>query len=71
MRVRFSDVFEVNANDARPSSGHPRYAQPSSARWPLAFGGGVSVGGVELAQLKGHDLEVERVDGVVVISGHY
>lgn len=37
----------------------------------VSFGGGVQLGGLDMAAMAGRDLEVEYDAGVIIIKGHY
>ena len=70
MRVSYSDLFAVGAD----GSVSPRVQVRINGVMMgpgVAFGRGVQFGGVDLAALRGKDLEVDVQNGVHVIEGHY
>jgi formylmethanofuran dehydrogenase subunit C len=71
MRVAFEEVFQVNA-DGSIAPREPVHIGGTTMRPGISFsGGGISVGDVDLSELKGKDLEIERQGGTVVIKGSY
>jgi hypothetical protein len=71
MRVPFAEVFQVNADGSIAPRG-PVYIGGTTLKPGISFSGsGILVGGVELATLKGDDLEVEKQGETTVVKGHY
>jgi uncharacterized membrane-anchored protein YitT (DUF2179 family) len=65
-RVRYDQVFKINENGS------------VSPLWPVQIGGvtmgrgvaftqGVSMGGIDIASYKGHDLLIDTLKGIVII----
>lgn len=70
MRLPYSQLFDVHPD----GSVSPRVVvnvNGVTMGAGVAFGGGVQFGGVDLAALRGTDLEVEVENGVHVVKGHY
>ena len=70
MRVKFDQVFQVNANGS--VTPRTRVQIGGVTMGPgVAFGGGVSFSGVDIASKRGKDIEVEQQGDIVVIKGFY
>jgi len=70
IRARFDQIFKENEN----GSFTPIYTTNvnGTIMTPgVSFSPGVSFGGLDLSTLKGHDLAIDTVKGVVIIKGHY
>ena len=70
MRVRFNEIFQENEQGMITPKQRIRVGGISFGPG-VSFGAGVAFGGVNFHEYKGHDLEVEERDGVVVIKGIY
>lgn len=70
MRVRFSDIFEINPNGTMTPKTQV-HLRGVTMHPGVAFSTGVSFGGVDLGAFAGKDLEVEQEGGVTYIKGHY
>ncbi len=70
MRVRFHQVFQVNANGS-VSPLMPVHVKGVTMSPGVSFRAGVSFGGLDIAALRGKDLEVEQQGSTVVIKGFY
>lgn len=70
MRVRYDEVFTVQNGVSTPR--HVVRIGGVQMGPGVAFGGGVSMGGFDMATMQGRDLEVDQdAQGVVTIKGHY
>lgn len=70
IRAHFDQIFKENEN----GSFTPIYTTNvnGTIMTPgVSFSPGVSFGGLDLSTLKGHDLAIDTVKGVVIIKGHY
>lgn len=68
MIAQFDQIFKTNVD----GSISPRYVvQVGGVTMSpgVAFGQGVSMGGVDIAAYKGHDLLVDTAKGVVILKG--
>ncbi|MBC8550954.1 MAG: hypothetical protein H8D23_15015 [Candidatus Brocadiales bacterium] len=71
MRVPFSQIFQINQNGMITPLTVVKLGGVTMGPG-VAFGGGVSIGGVELTSLVGKDLEVQnQPDGSVEITGYH
>jgi hypothetical protein len=70
MRVSFQQVFQENADGSLSPLVQVQIGGITMSPG-MAFGGGVSFGGVDLHELKGRDLDVEIQNGVYVIKGYF
>jgi hypothetical protein len=69
MRVSYFDVFSIQNGQATPKT---RTRIGGVEMGPgVSFGGGVQMGGLDMAKMAGKDLEVEYDGPVTVIKGHY
>jgi hypothetical protein len=70
MRVSFDQVFQTNPNGS--VSPKMTVVIGGVTMTPgVSFTTGVSFGGLDVASLKGKDLEVDQSNGVTTIKGHY
>lgn len=70
MRVPYSEVFNIQNGAASPRMA-VRIGGVTMGPG-VSFGGGVQMGGLDMAKMAGRDLEVvQSADGVVEIKGHY
>lgn len=70
MRVPYSQIFAAS-QDGSVTPRVPVSIGGVTMGPGVSFGRGVSFGGVDLAALRGHDLDVEVVDGTYVIKGYF
>ena len=70
MRVTFSQVFQTNANGSISPRTTVQIGGVTMSPG-VSFTPGVSFGGVDIASLAGHDLEIEQSGNVIVIKSVY
>jgi len=71
MRVPYDQIFQVNA-DGSVSPRMPVSVGGITMGGPgISFNVGVSFGGVDIASLRGKDIEIERQADAVIIKGFY
>ena len=70
MRVSFDQVFQTNI-DGSVSPKMPVFVGGVTMTPGVSFTTGVSFGGLDIASLRGKDLEVDQSNGVTTIKGHY
>ena len=70
MRVPFHQVFQVNA-DGSVAPLVSVHVNGITMGPGVSFGTGVSFGGLDIAAIRGNDLEVDQQGTTVVIKGFY
>lgn len=70
MRYQFSEVFTENQNGTLSPARQIRVGGVSFGPG-VSFGSGAAFGGVNFHQYKGHELEADDEDGVLVIKAIY
>jgi hypothetical protein len=66
-RVKFEEVFINNGNGSFTPKYRTQIGGVTMGPGGVAFGQGVSFGGVDIASYKGHDLLIDTLKGVVII----
>ncbi|HWD88347.1 MAG TPA: hypothetical protein VG367_09490 [Mucilaginibacter sp.] len=66
-RVKFEDVFTNNSNGSITPKYRTQIGGVIMGPGGVSFGQGVSMGGVDIALYKGHDLLIDTLKGVVII----
>jgi len=70
MRYQFNDVFTENADDTLSPVRQIRIGGVSFGS-NVSFSPGAGLAGIDLYQYKGHELEADDEDGVLVIKAIY
>ena len=68
-RVKFDDLFISNPNGSVTPKYRTQVGGVTMGPGGVAFQSGVSMGGLDIAANKGHDMLIDTVKGIVIIRG--